>query len=384
MVKDTTMPKSYKQTDVGVIPVDWSIKKLGDVSKRITTGKLNANAMTLNGDYPFFTCAEEHYWIDKYAFDDEALLVSGNGANVGYIHYYKGKFNAYQRTYVLTDFNEDIWFIKLFMDRNLQERIRTEVNAGNTPYIKMDTLTEMSISIPPTQAEQAAIATALSDTDRLITALDNLIAKKRNIKQGVMQELLTGKRRLPGFSGKWETKTLLEIIDCLDNLRIPLNDNQRLNMKGDYPYCGANGILDFINKYMIDDDIILIAEDGGYFDEYAYRPIAYRMKGKCWINNHAHILKAKESFSQDYIFYSLVHKNILSFLASGTRAKLNKSEMYKIEIDIPVDKKEQDAIAQVLDGIDAEIEQLEQRLAKYRMIKQGMMQELLTGKTRLI
>jgi len=182
----------------------------------------------------------------------------------------------------------------------------------------------------------------------------------------------------------WEVKTLNEVVYCLDNLRVPLNDSQRLTMKGDYPYCGANGILDFINEYMIDDNIILIAEDGGYFDEYHFRPIAYRMKGKCWVNNHAHILKAKERYNQDFIFYSLVHKNILRFLASGTRAKLNKSEMYKIEINIPSTIEEQTAIAVVLSDMNAEIEQLDQKLEKYKMLKQGMMQELLTGKRRLI
>ena len=110
--------------------------------------------------------------------------------------------------------------------------------------------------------------------DALIGGLDQLIAKKRHVKQGVMQELLTGKRRLPGFSGKWELKTIEETTDCLDNMRVPLNENQRSQMQGEIPYCGANGVLDYINDYVVDDDIILIAEDGGYFDEYESRPIA--------------------------------------------------------------------------------------------------------------
>ncbi len=240
------------------------------------------------------------------------------------------------------------------------------------------------LSIVHSRTEQQAIASALSDVDALIIALEHLITKKRNIKQGAMQQLLTGKKRLPGFSGEWEVKTLEETTDCLDNLRVPLNDAHRLKMQGDYPYCGANGILDYVNSHVIDDDIILIAEDGGYFDEYSYRPIAYKMVGKCWVNNHAHILKAKEGFNQNFIFYSLVHKNILRFLASGTRAKLNKSEMYKIEIDIPEEKEEQEAIAQILSDMDAEIEALEQKRDKYRELKQGMMQELLTVKTRLV
>jgi type I restriction enzyme S subunit len=127
-----------------------------------------------------------------------------------------------------------------------------------------------------------------------------------------------------------------------------------------------------------------MAEDGGYFDEYMTRPIAYRMSGKFWVNNHAHILKARADFDQDFLFYSLVHKNILSFLASGTRAKLNKSELNKITIQLPQEKTEQTAIASILSAMDAEIALLEAQLAKYRQLKQGLMQKLLTGRIRLI
>ncbi len=108
------------------------------------------------------------------------------------------------------------------------------------------------------------------------------------------------------------------------------------------------------------------------------------MYGKCWVNNHAHILKAKANIHQDFVYYSLVHKNILSFLASGTRAKLNKSEMNKIEIDIPNNETEQKEVAKILNDIDTEISKLENQLTKAQNIKQGMMQQLLTGKIRLV
>lgn len=104
---------------------NWEEKKLGKISK-ICTGKLDANAMVENGRYRFYTCAKEFYYIDSYSFDIEALLISGNGANVGYIHYYKGKFNAYQRTYVLDNFEENIIFIKYILEKNLKTRIEKE------------------------------------------------------------------------------------------------------------------------------------------------------------------------------------------------------------------------------------------------------------------
>lgn len=173
----------------------WKVKKLGEIAEKITTGKLDANAANENGAYRFYTCAKNHFFINEYAFDDEALLVSGNGENVGYVHYYKGRFNAYQRTYVITGVNQNIHFVKIYLDRYLPERIDSEVNSGNTPYIKMGTLTDMRISLPDMR-EQTRIATILSDMDTEITALETKLEKYRKVKLGMMQNLLTGKIRL--------------------------------------------------------------------------------------------------------------------------------------------------------------------------------------------
>ena len=264
-----------------------------------------------------------------------------------------------------------------------QRSIQLNTIQTGVPHINLGILRGLRVPCPPLP-EQRAIATALSDVDALLTKLEALIAKKRDLKVATMQQLLTGQTRLPGFSGAWEVKRLGDITECLDNLRVPLNESQRDQMRGDYPYCGANGVLDFVNDYVLDDDVILVAEDGGYFDEYAYRPLAYRMVGKCWINNHAHILKAKAGYDQGLLFYLLVHKNIQSFLASGTRAKLNKSEMNKIEVKLSLDGHEQTAIATILSDMDTELTALEARRDKTRALKQGMMQVLLTGEIRLL
>ena len=180
---------------------EWVRKKLGEIFNNVTTGKLDANAMVPNGKYKFFTWAREVYNIDNYAFDTEALLISGNGAYVGYIHYYKGKFNAYQRTYVLYNTKEQyyILFIKNLLEVLLKKRIEKEVNAGNTPYIRLDTLTKMELNIPPTLEEQKAIAQILSDMDAEIEALEKKKEKYEQIKKGAMYLLLTGKVRLKDF-----------------------------------------------------------------------------------------------------------------------------------------------------------------------------------------
>ena len=123
-------------------------------------GKLDANAMNSNGKYRFYTCAKDYFYINSFEFDTDALIVSGNGANVGYIHHYKGKFNAYQRTYVLDAFQDNILYVKFFLDKNLKWRINKEKKEGNTPYIVLSTLTEMIIQVPCIQ-EQEKIANFL-------------------------------------------------------------------------------------------------------------------------------------------------------------------------------------------------------------------------------
>ncbi|MGK9476722.1 restriction endonuclease subunit S [Melioribacter sp. OK-6-Me] len=172
--------------------------------------------------------------------------------------------------------------------------------------------------------------------------------------------------------------TIGECCEILDSSRIPLNEEERNKIPGNIPYYGANGVQDYIDKYIFDEDLILIAEDGGNFESYETRPIAYRISGKSWVNNHAHILRALKRYNQDYIFYSLVNKNILNYIVGGTRSKLNQRELKTITISIPQQKSEQTAIAHILSTVDKAIEQTEKLIAKYKRIKTGLMQDLLT------
>lgn len=154
---------------------NYNIKYLGELCS-ITTGKLDANAMVENGKYPFFTCAEETFRIDEYAFDTEALLISGNGANLGYIHYYNGKFNAYQRIYVLDKFSVEVMYLKYYLETFLNQRINQEVNVGNTPYIVLSTLTKMKIKIPDILIQQRIVTTMKSLEEKLLN--ENLALRK--------------------------------------------------------------------------------------------------------------------------------------------------------------------------------------------------------------
>ena len=158
----------------------WEYVRLSDICK-ITTGKLDANAQVENGQYPFFTCAEQPFKIDSYAFNTEALLISGNGANLGYINYYKGKFNAYQRTYVLDHFTVNIQYVKWALKVLLPKRIAIEKSSSNTPYIVLSTLADLKIPIP-NNSKQNHIANLMLSFERKLSnqlALSDLYNKQK-------------------------------------------------------------------------------------------------------------------------------------------------------------------------------------------------------------
>lgn len=176
----------FKDED-GIDSFEGEEVPLGGLCK-ITTGKLDANAMNENGKYRFYTCAKDYYRIDNYAFDTEALLISGNGANVGYIHFFNGKFNAYQRTYVLDGFKENIQYVKYYLEHFLPTRIFNEKKEGNTPYIVLSTLSEMPILLP-SPSEQQKIASFLSTLDDKIAQTSLQIEKMQLWKKGLLQQM---------------------------------------------------------------------------------------------------------------------------------------------------------------------------------------------------
>lgn len=380
--------EKYKQTEVGLIPSDWDVKRLVDVSE-FSNGKAHEQSIDEDGDFvvvnsKFISTEGEIFKnsnqaISPLAKGDITLVMSDipNGKALAkcYLIEIDNKYTLNQRICSIKTRVCDNVFLFYVLNRN-KYFLSFDSGSGQTNLRRNEVL-DCPLAIPPTIAEQTAISTALSNIDELIAQTEKLIVKKIAIKQGVMQELLKPKEG-------WITKKLGEVCDVLDNLRKPLNDSERQSMKGDIPYCGANGIVGFVNDFVIDDDIILMAEDGGYFDEYKTRPIAYQMNGKCWVNNHAHILKSKKEYDQNFIFYSLVNKNILDYINGGTRAKLNKGEMVNIILNIPQNILEQTKIAKVFIDLSQNIAMFETKLTKLKHQKQGMMQALLTGKIRLI
>jgi len=271
-------------------------------------------------------------------------------------------------------------FLYYLLDYKISQLLKK--TAGTTfPNLSSDEIRNVEISIPSLE-EQHKIADILSTWDKAIELKEKLIEQKKEQKKGLMQRLLTGKVRLSGFEGEWKSKKLGEITECLDNLRKPLNSSEREKMKGDIPYYGANGVVDYVNDFIFNEKLILLAEDGGYFDEFSERPIAFRIEGKSWVNNHAHVLRVREGVDFDFLFYSLVHKDIRPFINGTTRTKLTKNDMLSIEVQIP-NYEVQKKIATILNSIDKEIGLLERETELIKQQKKGLMQLLLTGKVRV-
>lgn len=399
------IPQGYKQTELGIIPDDWEIVNLGSIAKvngRIgfrgyTTADLvgvGQGAYTIGGKHITNMVLDLHdaeyiSW-QKYYESPEIMvrkrdIVFAQRGTLGKSAFIKNDIGPATINPSLVLINKikcDNEYLSYWLQCDkIVEYICSVNNQTSIPMITQKQIEHIPVVLPTIKEEQRAIAEALSDIDSLIAALDKKIAKKRLIKQGAMQQLLTGKKRLPGFTDPWGERELMAICDVLDNKRIPLNEEQRKT--GIYPYCGANGIVDYIDQYIFEEDLILIAEDGGNFEQFETRPISYWMTGKYWVNNHAHVLKAKSDYNQKYIFYQLEHKDITDYIVSGTRTKLTRSQLDKIKILLPNTQSEQQAIATILSDMDKEIADLEAKRDKYRLLKSGMTQKLLIGKVRL-
>ena len=166
---------------------DWEQRKLGELCE-ITTGKLDANAMVQDGQFDFYTSGIDVYKIDKAAFEGPAITIAGNGASVGYMHLADGKFNAYQRTYVLTDFLADRQFLNVSIGNELPSKIREEVRGSGIPYIVLNMLTDLIIPFP-SQSEQKKIGEYFRNLDNLITLHQNKCEELKKLKKFMLQNM---------------------------------------------------------------------------------------------------------------------------------------------------------------------------------------------------
>ena len=367
----------FKRTDAGVIPDDWDIARI-DLHASIKTGGKNTQDKQEDGEYPFFVRSQEVERIDSYSYDGEAVLTAGDGVGTGKVfHYIVGRFDVHQRVYRIASFSErldGLYFYFQFSTRFF-DRIMSMTAKSSVDSVRMETIAGMQIPLPRF-TEQRAIAEALSDVDGLLGSLEALITKKRAIKQAAIQQLLTGKTRLPGFGGEWTIKRFGKVfrrlngkphqiqtseygphgrhpvIDQGQNLIVAFSDQTKKLFE-----CPTGGVIVFgdhtrVVKFV--DVDFLIGADG------------------------TQLLAMQERDVAKFFFYQLSTKDI-----PNTGYNRHFKFLKDLAFLIPT-QTEQHAIAEVLSDMDAEIAALEQRWHKTGAVKQGMMQQLLTGRVRLV
>ncbi len=413
-----------------IYPKDWTIIQIGKLCKTFTkqTGFDYSNHIkpTLvdkktDNNVPFiqnkdFNGFKINYLTDYYVpldvavrfpmilLDERCLLISISGS-IGKVGVFDNKNIAFIGGAVAVGkFHKPLyldWVKHYLLSNDGQYKLLSKVKAGSHQNLILDDIRKISIPLP-NETEQQAIANTLSDTDQLIQNLKNLIAKKQAIKQGAMQELLTGKKRLQGFTEEWVVNTLNKVSESL--VRGPFGGALKKEFfvnKGYKVYEQKNAIYkdENLGEYYIDENKFkelkrfeiksgdFIVSCSGTIGSIFKIPNKFK-KG---IINQA-LLKIsldKEKIDDDYFYYLFTSKPFQSQIIDDTQGGAMKnlvgmSVFKETEIKMPSSLKEQKAIAQILSDMDAEIETLEQQLQKTQILKQGMMQELLTGKIRLV
>lgn len=316
--------------------------------------------------------------INSYSFDGEAVLTAGDGVGTGKIfHYINGKFDIHQRVYRISNFSDRLngFFFYVVFSNRFYDRIMSMTAKSSVDSVRREMIADMVIPLPP-PAEQCAIAEALSDADARIAALEALIAKKRDLKQATMQQLLTGKTRLPGFSGDWEVKRLGELLDYEQPTKY-LVQSTEYDESYDIPvltagksfYLGrtneTNGVCRSLPVIIFDD-----FTTATQFVDFPFKAKSSAMK----------LLRPRDRNTDINLVYALM-QGIKFTMSDHKRYWI--SEYQKIELPFP-GLEEQAAISEILSDMDAELAALEADADKARTIKQGMMQNLLTGKVRLV
>lgn len=381
----------YKQTEIGVIPADWSVKAIRSIAEIIGGGTPSTSVTEYwNGKIHWVSAGdisnsngryvqETAYHISELGLKScsasmmpiSTTVIIARGATVGRMAQLGNEMTFNQTCYGLrptSELDQDYLYYSMLFSIN---SIKALTYGSIFGTITTNSFEQWKIPLPPF-SEQRAIAAALSDVDALLAALDTLIAKKRLVKQGEMQELLTGKRRLLGFSGEWKPKKLWEVLI----LRYGKGQQGIVVDGGKYPIIATSGEVGRTDQYLYDKPSVIIGRKGTIdIPQYIDTPF--------WTIDTAYYSEISAQGHPKFLFYLLTTINWYSYNEASGVPSLNASTVGNIEISLP-SIPEQTAIAEILSEMDAEIAALEARREKTRLLKEGMMQELLTGRIRLI
>ena len=387
----------YKQTEVGVIPEDWEVKPLGGVVDFLDGKRRpvkDSDRAKMRGDVPYYGASGIVDYVNDHLFDEDLVLLGEDGENI-LSRNSRLAFKITGKAWV----NNHAHVLKPkpgmsldYLAEFLESRDYTQFNTGTAqPKLTKLTCSALPVLCPP-QLEQRAIAEALRDVDGLLAALDRLIAKKRDLKQAAMQQLLTGQTRLPGFHGEWEVKQIAEIATSTPDKN---SGGATLPVLTCSKHLGFVDSLGYFKNQVFSKDLstykIIRRGQIGY-------PANHIEEGSIGLQD----LYDVAVVSPIYVVFSVV-ESVNSFFLHRVLKLESYREKFKVATTSSVDRRgslrwpafskitvalppppEQTAIAEVLSDMDAELATLEQRREKTRLLKQAMMQELLTGRTRLV
>lgn len=423
---EENIPEGYQNTEVGIIPDDWGVRELGSISKVVRGGSPRpaGDPKFFGGIYiPWLTVAaltnipESSIYVSqtigflteegaKYSrtLENGTLIIANSGATLGVAKILAVKCCANDGIAAFIDLNKDADKLFLYYVLNAKTReFREVVATGNgQPNLNTTLIGLTKISLPLTIEEQEAIAQSLSDVDALITECDRIIAKKRNTKQGTMQQLLIGKKRLPGFSGEWKETILKSVIKLTNGFafkseyfsengpivltpgNFKLQGGLYFNEKNTKRYSGSFPITAKFHN----GDLLVVMTDLTKECNLLGKPAIIESTEEILHNQRIGKIEIlKSEVHKNFLFYFFLsneyHLGIKESATGSTVRHTSSKSIYSIPLPLPPTKEEQKAIAQILSDMDAEIAALEQKCNKYKNLRQGMMQELLTGKTRL-
>jgi type I restriction enzyme, S subunit len=407
--------EKYKQTEAGLIPSDWEVKTIGSFTDVCAGGTpstfvrefWNGNIRWMNsGELNLKQVFEVENRITELGLNNSAtrlipvncilIGLAGQGKTRGTVAINKVELCTNQSIAAIFPCDKvDYNFLYFNLDSRYSELRGLSTGDGGRGGLNLTIIKNLEIPLPPTKAEQTAIATALSDADALINRLEKLIAKKRMIKQGAMQQLLqpkegwevkklgsigkpygglSGKSKIDFADGKYPYIPFMNIMSnpiidtsYFDYVNIDSNEIQNQALKGDLFFNGSSETPEEVGMC----SVLLEDVPNLYLNSFCF---GFRLNKESKING----------LYLSYFFRSSEGRKLFYSMAQGaTRYNLSKSNFNKLELSLPTPE-EQNEIAKIISDMDAEISALETKLEKYRNVKLGMMQNLLTGKIRLI
>jgi type I restriction enzyme S subunit len=368
---------------------NWQTKKLGEVCD-IKTGKKDVNEGNPNGEYPFFTCARDHTYSDKYSFDMEALLVAGNG-DVGHVSYYNGKFEAYQRTYILYNFKDFILtqFLHLFLDGYLKATVSKQKLGNTMPYIKMGMLTDFKIPVPP-----------LSEQGRIVKILDEAFEKIEKAKENAEKNLRNSKELFEYYlrdtftntKKDWEVKKLSEIAEYFNGLTYSpknVSDEGIIVLRSSNV---QNDELDFSDivrvncrvkeKVMVRDGDILMCSRNGSKRLVGKTATIKNLKEPMTFGTFMMIIRGEYN---SYLAWFFKSTEFRKQIAGGENTMINQITRYMLD-DVIVSfppKKELEKVIEKLNELSEQIKKLEEvykkKMADLEELKKSVLNKAFTG-----